>query len=264
MENQATRDHWNENSDNYYSHQAEKDHPGILQEDPYRAFPEEIAAWLRQLYPDMRGMKILVPSSGDNLAAFAFHLLGAEVTSADLAENQLKNAKAIADARGWDIRFVQADSMSLEGIPSEAYDLVYTSNGAHVWISDLTRMYGSFRRVLKPGGRYIFFETHPFIRPFDDSAAEVRIVKPYHIIRTEDNPLNYHWRVQDFVKGLLAAGFTLRDFAEFYAKPGYFCGHNWYYGSREEAEADNCRLYDWTLNPYAALPQWLGAVVEKG
>jgi len=47
------------------------------------------------------------------------------------------------------MRFQIADSMALVGIKDAAFDLVYTSNGVHVWISDLCAMYGTFRRVLK-------------------------------------------------------------------------------------------------------------------
>jgi len=62
--------------------------------------------------------------------------------------------------------------MTLEGIADSEYDLVYTSNGVHVWINDLKVMYQSFYRVLREAGYYIYFETHPFIRPFDDSGSE--------------------------------------------------------------------------------------------
>jgi len=89
--------------------------------------------------------------------------------------------------------------MTLDSISDEEYNLVYTSNGVHVWISDLSKMYGSFRRVLKPDGRYIMFETHPFIRPFDANGSEIKIKKPY----TSTGPFvssvtEYGWRIRDW------------------------------------------------------------------
>jgi len=36
---------------------------------------------------ELKGKKICVPSSGDNHVVFAFALLGAKVTSCDIAEN---------------------------------------------------------------------------------------------------------------------------------------------------------------------------------
>lgn len=171
---------WNEHSDGYYNRIYQVgNYTSRLIAQPMWAFPEKVRPMLQRAFADFRGIRVLVPSSGDNAAAFAFHLLGASVTSADISERQLDNAKRIAAAQGWDIEFVCADSMKLENIKDRAYDLVYTSNGVHTWIGDLGSMHRSFSRVLKPRGRYIMFETHPFIRPFDDSTDEIRLVKDY-------------------------------------------------------------------------------------
>ena len=66
----------------------------------------------------------------------------------DLSEKQIENAKRIADKNGWAIEFLCQDSRKLDKIGSDTYDLVYTSNGVHVWIDDLPGMYANFHRVL--------------------------------------------------------------------------------------------------------------------
>ena len=66
-----------------------------------------------------------------------------------------------------DITYYCSDSMKLEELVDETFDLVYTSNGVHVWIHDLGTMYRNFHRILKENGRYIMFDTHPWSRPFD-------------------------------------------------------------------------------------------------
>lgn len=38
-----------------------------------------------------------MPSSGDNYAVFAFHLMGAIVTSCDIAERQVENSACITN-----------------------------------------------------------------------------------------------------------------------------------------------------------------------
>ncbi len=202
-------------------------------------------------------LRILIPSSGDNGAVFAFHLLGAKVTSADISERQLENAKKIADGEGWNIKFICADSMTLDGIPDGEFDLVYTSNGVHIWINDLAAMYGNFKRVLKQNGRYIMFETHPFIRPFDDSGVEIKIIKDYN--HTEGN----HWRVMDLYNAFAAQNFVIQRIEEFHAEPG---SHDlWFYKTLGEAEADENRKFDMKQNPWAALPSWIGfSAVKKG
>ena len=72
-----------------------------IKKNPERAFPIAVYSLLKKYVGDLRGKKVLVPSSGDNVGAFGLHLLGAKVTSCDLAENQIKNAKKIADNYNW-------------------------------------------------------------------------------------------------------------------------------------------------------------------
>jgi SAM-dependent methyltransferase len=248
---------WNNGSDKYF-HRIYKDNDSIyhLIDDPMWAFPVPIRNLLISAFPDIHGLRVLVPSSGDNGAVFAFHLLGASVTSSDISERQLQNAKLIADAQGWNIEFICADSMKLDGIKDGEYDLVYTSNGVHTWINDLPSMYWNFNRVLKPDGRYIMFDTHPFNRPFDDSGDEIKIMKDYN------NTEGCHWRVMDLYNALTGEGFTIEHMEEFHAEVG---GHDlWWYKTNVEAEADGNRKFDFAKNAWAALPQWIGFSAVKG
>jgi SAM-dependent methyltransferase len=140
--------------------------------------------------------------------------------------------------------------MKLEGIPDGEYDLVYTSNGVHVWINDLPSMYRNFNRVLKPDGRYIMFETHPFIRPFDDNGEEIKIIKDY------DNTEGFHWRIMDLFNALTGQGFEVLRMEEFHAEIG---AHDlWWYKTLGEAEEDGNKKFDISNNAWAALPQWIG------
>ncbi|MDD4124359.1 MAG: class I SAM-dependent methyltransferase [Eubacteriales bacterium] len=247
---------WNDHSDEYYNRIYKvQDDTTILKSDPMWAFPIPICTILQDNFSDFHGLRVLVPSSGDNGAVFAFHLLGAKVTSSDISERQLENAKRIADGEGWDIEFICADSMKLDGIADGFYDLVYTSNGVHTWIDDLNSMYSNFNRVLKQGGRYIMFETHPFIRPFDDSGDEIKIIKDYN------NTEGLHWRVMDLFNSMTGQGFMVVRMDEFHAE---IDAHDlWWYKTRGEAEADGNRKFDFKNNLWAALPQWIGFSAVK-
>jgi len=260
--NEKTQAEWDAWSDEYFGKESEEYRITLekIVESPHRAFPREVWEMLREAFPDFKGKKVLVPSCGDSYAVFAFHLLGADVTAADLSSQQLKNAKHRAEEQGWgEIPFVQADSMTLEGLPDDTYDLVYTSNGAHVWISDLGMMYGNFRRVLKPGGTYLFFETHPFHRPFQDAGfrgfKRVKVKQPYSDTSWSEN--QYAWRVEDFMRALLGAGFAVKDYRELMPHEDDLMGHAWHYKSYKEREKDKFARYDWRKNPLAALPAWL-------
>lgn len=262
--NTLIKDDWNAGSDKWFRENASESIINRTIHDPMWVFPTPVRDMLKDLFQDLKGKRILVPSSGNNVAVFAFHLLGAKVTSSDLAENQLKNAKKIADKHGWDIEFLCSDSMELSNIEDNKYDLVYTSNGVHVWISDLPRMYQNFHRVLKKDGKYIMFELHPFNRPLtedEDDLYRIKSVKPYEEIGPLGEIPNYHWRVQDFVNAMISVEFSIQKMVEFHSeKDVHDC---WWYESLEEAEADNYKMSNWKINPWSALPQWVGFTARK-
>jgi SAM-dependent methyltransferase len=261
--NKKVAEYWNAISRAYYE---ENDTPDILAkiiDNPACAFPTRSFELIQTHIGDFKGKSVCIPSSGDNTAVFAFHLLGAKVTSTDISAEQLKNAQAIAEKKGWDIEFVLEDSLDFGKISSGAYDLVYTSNGVGVWISDLERMYRNFHRVLKDNGYYIMFETHPFIRPFDDSQDTITVVKRYDDLGPSDGVPEYAWRVEDFLNSVIAAGFTVKAVQELHSEVGSLSNHNWWYKSGELAEQDQQRKHDWRQNPWAALPQWFSMCVQK-
>ena len=260
--NNGVMNWWNRRSDEYF-----KDiQIGLEQiaENAEDAFPVVVWKMISNEFPDLRGKRVLVPSSGDNIAVFGFHLLGAEVTSCDIAERQLANAKKIADSNGWNIEFIQQDSMTLDAVQDGKYDLVYTSNGVHVWINDLPKMYRNFNRVLKPGGSYIMFETHPFGRPFDDSGTEIKVRKPYEdtgpFVSGEET--TFGWRVMDLFNAVFDSGFNITHMEEF--SPGKEEYDNYFYSHHQEAKEDGYKKHDWKQNPWAALPQCIGFTATKG
>lgn len=256
MNKNGVRDCWNNDSDQYYQKYVSDRALDIIEENPAHAFPVPVFSMIQEHLPDLKGKLICVPSSGDNTAVFGFHLLGARVTSVDLSQRQIDNASKIAERKGWNIEFVCDDSMELGKIESGKFDMVYTSNGVHVWIPDLPKMYRAFHRILKVNGCYAFFETHPMIRPFSDKQDEIKIIKLYEDIGPfgQDVP-EYSWRMQDFVNSVIESGFDIRRMEEFHTVPSDLYNYNYFYKSDEESEKDHHRQYDWKQNPWAALPQ---------
>ena len=250
--------YWNETSDSdWYRSLRTEEKIGRLKEDPASAFHPAVYALIRKYLPDIAGRRILLPSSGDNHAAFAFALLGARVTSSDISERQLENAAAVAARLSLDIEFVCDDTMRLSHIGDRAYDMVYTSNGTLSWIGDIGGMYRSICRVLKPGGYSVTYDMHPFNRPFSGEAWKApRIVKSYHDVLPD-----MHWRLQDIVNSQINAGLDICEIAELPAAEASF----WFTfaelqkKSPEELEGIN----DWKKNPMAALPAWITLVSKK-
>ena len=260
MENwlKQVKDNWNETADSdwYRSLRADENIEELVKE-PASAFHPSVHQLINKYMPELRGKKVLLPSSGDNHAAFAFALLGAEVTSADISEKQLEYAKGIADRLNLDIRFVCDDTTQLSNIEDNSFDLVYTSNGTHTWIADIVMMYKNIYRVLKPTGLSIMFDIHPFNRPFaGEPWKEPEIRKPY-----EETMPHCHWRVQDLVNAMIWARLSIREMEELQAVNASF----WF--SYEELikqkKEELAEINNWEHNPMAALPAWISIVAQK-
>lgn len=252
------KEQWNITADSqWYSSLRTDEKINQLVEQPDKAFHPQVYALLKKYLPDIKGKKILLPSSGDNHAAFAFALMGAEVTSADISERQLENAAEIAERLHLDIEFICDNTMELSNIKNDSYDLVYTSNGTHTWITDLNSMYQNICRVLKKDGYSIMYDIHPFTRPFSCEAWKApQITKAY-----EDVLPSCHWRIQDLVNATAAAGLSVEEMAELQAVDASF----WYTYDElvQQKPGDLANVNDWRFNPMAALPAWLSIVARK-
>lgn len=243
------KESWNETADSEWYQSLRTDEIiAKLVENPTSVFHKSVYSLINKYIPDLQNKKVLLPSSGDNHAAFAFALLGAEVTSADISEKQLEHAKAIEDKLKLKINFVCDDTTQLSNIPDNSFDLVYTSNGTHTWIADLLTMYKNIHRVLKADGFSIMYDVHPFTRPFVcEPWKEPEIVKPY----TETLP-HCHWRVQDLINSMTGAGLSVREMEELRAENASF----WFsYEELIKQTSENLdKVNNWEYNPMAALP----------
>ncbi len=251
--------YWDETSDSEWYRSLRTDEAiRRLKEKPESAFHPAVLELIRRYLPDMKGRRILLPSSGDNHAAFAFAMMGAHVTSADISERQLENASVIAGRLCLEIEFVCDDTMQLSRIRDQEYDMVYTSNGTLSWISSIDSMNRNLYRILKTGGYSVTYDVHPFQRPFSGEAWKTpRIVKSYHDVFPD-----LHWRLQDIINSQIKAGLSLCEIAELPAVDAsfWFPYAELHKKSPEELE----RINDWKKNPLAALPAWIALISKKG
>ena len=253
------KEHWNQVSDSdWYKSLRTDEKLNVLKNDPRTAFHPEMIALLEKHINGFAGKNILLPSSGDNHAAFAFALMGAQVTSLNISERQLENAKAISDKWGLDIEYICDNTMFLSMIKDASFDLVYTSNGTQTWIGDLNEMYRNISRVLKTGGYSAIFDLHPFNRPFTGEAWKAPVVKKSYYDVFPD----LHWRVQDIINSNIQAGLNIKEMAELPATDASF----WYtYDELKTISQESIRnINDWKFNPMAAIPAWIAVIAQKG
>ena len=252
------KSYWNEISDSeWYQSLRTEERLRKIKENPRTAFYPGVLELMEQYIGDFKEKKILLPSSGDNHAAFAFAFMGAKVTSSDISERQLENARNISDQWDLNIDYVCDDTTYLTKFNDGTFDLVYTSNGTLSWIDDLSEMYRNIGRVLKQGGYSAMYDVHPFTRPFTMEAwKEPEIRKSYDNIFPD-----LHWRVQDIINANAQAGLRILEMAELPPTDVSF----WYTYEelKSKTEKDTAGINDWKRNPMAAIPVWMAMIAQK-
>jgi len=194
--------------------------------DPSLALPAAELKWLENI----AGKRVAVLGSGDNQVVFALSGMGARVTSVDISEQQLNVARRRASELGLDVDFLRADVIDLSALHDEAFDVVYTGGYFAVWVSDLRRYYAEAARILKPGGRLIVSEYHPFRRVWKKPSIRLDVGFNYfdrgpH--RSEVGPdvlyltpgaleqFEFHWTIADFISAIISTGCRLIHAEEF-------------------------------------------------
>lgn len=228
--------------------------------EPDLAFSGGALGLVREVVGTLSGKDVCVVGSGDNLAAFAFSGLGANVTSVDISEQRLAVASERARFLGLSITFVQADAADLSLIGDGEFDLVFSSNGFFVWIANLQTVFDEMYRILRPGGHYAFYDIHPFLRPWKDQVMPIEVAKPYWEtgpIEDGEDTFEFHWTLADILNSLAASGFILRRMLESPAEDSRFWQDYSYLPGTDDS------LLDWNENPRAAIPVWLTLAVQK-
>lgn len=232
-------------------------------QDPDLAFDGESLCLIQEFLGDLSGKNVCVVGSGDNYAAFALAGLGAKVTSTDISERQLEVAGDRARQLGLKIDFVQTDAAELYPLGTETYDLVCSTNGLFVWIADLENVFRAISRILKPEGFYVFYDIHPFQRPWKDQTKQIEMEKPYWeigpFISGDPNceTRKFHWTLADVLNPLADSGHVLRKLIEPPVK-----GSRFWQGSSYMPGTDDSVL-NWRQNPLSGLPVWLTVAAQK-
>ena len=223
--------------------------------EPEVAFAGRALEMIRATLGDLAGREVCVIGSGDNYAAFALAGLGARVTSTDISQRQLDVARERSRELGLEIRFVRTDAADLAPLGDGRFDLVCSTNGFFVWIAELDRVFRSVKRVLKPGGYYIFYDIHPFQRPWGDNRQKSVMVQSYWEVGPHTNPdgatYEFAWTLADLLNPLVGSGLLLKEIAESPADSARFWEDYSYEAATDES------LNDWRRNPRAGLPVWL-------
>ena len=189
-----------------------------------------------EILGDIKDKKILHLQCHFGQDSISLSRLGAKVTGIDLSDKAIEAAKDLAKICGTDTEFLVSDVYDLPNVLEEKFDIVYTSYGTIGWLPDLKKWAKVVSHFLKPGGKLIFVEFHPFVWMYDDDFTHVKYnyfnEKP--IIETEEGTyadqtaeitqdyVMWNHPTSEVLSSLLNENLQLKSFQEYNWSP-YAC-----------------------------------------
>lgn len=113
------------------------------------------------------------------LDSLALAYRGAEVTGVDLSEESLKIARDLSARTGIPATFVQSDVLAAADTLDSRYDIVFTTRGVLMWVSDLAAWARTCARLLRPGGVFYLLDVHPLAMVLEEQDAGLRQTGSY-------------------------------------------------------------------------------------
>ncbi|MCK9875651.1 class I SAM-dependent methyltransferase [Frankia sp. Ag45/Mut15] len=215
----ASRIYWDDTAADY---QAE--HGEFLGDSDFCWSPEGLRESELRLLGDVAGRTVLEIGCGGAQCARWLRTQGARVVGMDLSAGQLAQARALGARTGIEVPLVQGDAVALP-LADESVDLACSAFGAVPFVADSAALMREVARVLRPGGRWVFSTTHPFVWCLPDEPDEDTGLRIYHSYfdrrayteHDEGGRAVYtetHRTVGDRVREIVGAGLTLVDLLE--------------------------------------------------
>ena len=165
--------------------------------------------------------------------------LGARVTGLDFSATSLNVARRLAGEADLEISWVESDVLAAREAVAGDFDVVYTSVGTIVWLSDLATWARQIAELLRPGGLFYIRDGHPALLALDEKASTPVVGYRYFAngrAQTWDDgstyagegttahTRSYEWphSLGEIIGSLLAAGLVLERFDEGKSLPWCF------------------------------------------
>lgn len=116
-----------------------------------------------RLLGDVAGKQILEIGCGGGQNAIALARWGAHCVAIDPSPAQLAHAKWLAHQNGVNVQFCIGLAEDLSAFPDSAFDIALSSY-AFDYVTDLTQAYSEVWRILKRGGTFVFYLSHPWFQ----------------------------------------------------------------------------------------------------
>lgn len=192
-----------------------------------------------KLLGNIKGKSILHLQCHFGMDTISLSRLGANVTGVDFSDNSIEKAKELAERTNTKTNFILSNIYELEANLNSEFDIVFTSYGAIGWLPDINKWAKIINRFLKPEGKFVMVEFHPFLWMFNDdfskieydyfnSGAIVEEIKGTYADR--DAPLinesvSWNHALSEVIGALISNGLRIELFDEYDYSP-YDCFYN--------------------------------------
>lgn len=232
---------WNAATDAHNSHKV--DQAAFFRNGGNTLRPEEL-----DLLGEIKGKKLVHLQCNSGQDSLSLARLGAEVTGVDISDTAIAFAQQLSADCGIPAVFERADVfdwLAQTGSSETRFDVAFSSYGAVVWLSDIYAWAKGIAGVLKPGGRFVVVDFHPYAMIMDwdwkfttsyfDGSKGVTweegigdyvamsgpVLAPSGYVegvKGFKNPHRSHefnWNISDLLTAFLQAGLTLTAFREY-------------------------------------------------
>ncbi|QYS85604.1 class I SAM-dependent methyltransferase [Flavobacterium oreochromis] len=176
--------------------------------------------------------------------------MGAQVTGIDLSDKAIETAQKLNTQLGLNTQFICCDVYDTPNHIKKKFDLVFTSYGTIGWLPDLDKWANIIAHLLKPNGKLVFVEFHPFVWMFDNDFK--KIIYNYFNVETiieeekgtygnrnsniETKTISWNHPTSEVLNSLIKNGFQINSFEEYDYSP-YNC-----FNQTEEFEKGKFRI----------------------
>lgn len=175
---------------------ANRDAWALLAKDHYEHFRAQFADGtfrfnqiIERELGDVRGKKLLHLQCNTGADTLYLARKGAVVTGVDLVPENIEYANRLAQDLGvTEARFLASNVLTLSDVLTEHYDIVFTSEGAVIWLPDLDAWARVIRDHLAADGFFYVFDAHPFYFMMDEepfTRGELHVKYPYFVRQPE-------------------------------------------------------------------------------
>lgn len=202
------------------------------------ADPKGQLKFLAKYFDYFEGMNIANICGSCGKKAVPLAVLGANVTIFDISEENRRYAIELADAAGTSITFVLGDVLEIDlARYAGAFDVVFMEGGVLHYFHDIRAFMDIMYALLKPGGRMICSDFHPFQKIYDALGLEQEPMDYFSTavfsgemaqarfypqeVRRKMPLCSYRkYTVSEIINACLDAGFCLKCFDEY---PAWNC-----------------------------------------